>query len=370
MRYRRLPIEVESPEERGYGTIAHNLTESSVSDRTLEHYGVELSGAVLAYGDHRGLPELREHIAAAAPGCGAEHVLCTPGAAAALFFIATSVLSAGDHALVQHTNYATNLETPRLLGADVTPVELHLDDGFALDLDHLAAQVRRSTALISVTTPHNPTGTSLDRTQLEALVELAERHGCWLLVDETYREMAHDEPLPVAATLSDRAISVASVSKTYGLPGLRQGWVMTRHAELYETLLAAKEQVVICGSTLDESATAQVLARRDEHLPAIRDEIRRRTDLVSTWMADQTDWLEWVNPTGGVVCFPRVRRDVLDDMDRFYAVLGERHGTFVGEGHWFDADRHHFRLGFGWPSTDELRGGLAALRATADELRS
>ena len=142
-----MPIEVESPEERGYGSLRHNLTESSVSDATLEQYGVDLSGQVLAYGDHRGLPELRELIVDGATGCTADDVLCTPGAAAALFFVATSVLSAGDHALVQHTNYATNLETPRLLGVDVQRIELRLEDGFALDLERLAADVRPSTAL-------------------------------------------------------------------------------------------------------------------------------------------------------------------------------------------------------------------------------
>jgi DNA-binding transcriptional MocR family regulator len=64
-----------------------------------------------------------------------------------------------------------------------------------------------------------------------------------------------------------------------------------------------------------------------------------------------------------------VRADVIDDMDRFYRVLADEHGTFVGEGHWFDADRRHFRLGFGWPGMDELRAGLASLRSTADQLR-
>lgn len=364
-----MPIEIESPEERGYGSIRHNLTESSVRDATLEQYGVDLSGQVLAYGDHRGLPELRELLADGTDDCTAEHVLCTPGAAAALFFVATSVLSAGDHALVEHTNYATNLETPRLLGADVQRIELQLEDGFALDLDRLAHQIRPSTALISVTTPHNPTGATLALHELEALVELAERHACWLLVDETYREMTHHTPLPVAASLSDRAISVCSVSKTYGLPGLRLGWVISRHPELYETLLAAKEQIVICGSTLDEEATRQVLGRRGEHLETIRADIADRLGRVTAWMADQSDWLEWVPPTGGVVCFPRVRAEVIPDMDPFYEVLGAQHGTFVGEGHWFEADRHHFRLGFGWPTIDELLGGLEALSATARSVR-
>jgi aspartate/methionine/tyrosine aminotransferase len=368
VRYRRLPIEIESPEERGYGTIRNNLTESSCADASLEDYGIDLGGAVLAYGDHRGLPELRELIAADAPGTGPADVLCTPGAAAALFFVATALLGAGDHALIEHTNYATNLETPRLLGADVEVIDLRIEDGFRLDVDRVAAAVRPGTRLVSVTVPHNPTGTVLTAEELAALVELAERNDLWLLVDETYREMTAGEPLPVAASLSERAISVSSLSKTYGLPGLRLGWITTRSPELQELFLAAKEQVVICGSTLDEEAARQVLARRAEHLSRIRADVAGRTATVRSWLAAQ-DWLDVVEPRGGVVCFPRLRAGVVDDVDAFYRLLNED-GTYVGEGHWFDADRRHFRLGFGWPPPEELERGLASLRTTADRLRA
>lgn len=364
MRYRRLPIEIESPEERGYGSIRCNLTESSVTDATLESYGVDLSGLVLAYGDHRGLPELRELIASDGSMSPAD-VLCAPGAAAALFFVATALLEVGDHAVIEHTNYATNIETPQLIGAHVEPIELRLEQGFELDLGRLAAAIRPETRLISITTPHNPTGTALTLDQLHGVIELAEQRGCWLLVDETYREMSRGTPLPVAASLSDRAISVSSLSKTYGLPGLRLGWIVTRNSELQERFLAAKEQIVICGSTLDEEAARQVLARRDEHLTRILASIEERAAIVSDWMADQSDWLEWVEPGGGVVCFPRIRSSAVTDLHEFYRVLNTDHGTFVGEGHWFETDRHHFRLGFGWPSIDELRAGLAGLAATA-----
>lgn len=366
MRYRRLPIEVESPEERGYDSIRCNLTESSFSDGTLEDFGVELSGLTIAYGDHRGIPDLRELIAGHSSGSdgsvAADEVLCTPGAAAALFFTSTSLLEAGDHLLVEHTNYATNLETPRVLGAEVEVLELRHDDGFRLDVEHVAASVRPTTRLISVTTPHNPTGTVLSRAQLDELVSIVEHHGIHLLVDETYRDMDPD-PLPVAATLSERAISVGSLSKSYGLPGLRLGWIISRDEALRERLLAAKEQVVICGSTLDEEAARQVLARRDEHLRRILATIGERRAVLDEWLAEQ-DCIEVVAPDAGVVCFPRLRAGAIDDVDGFYDAINAD-GTFVGEGHWFDADRRHFRLGFGWPSTAELRDGLSSLAAAA-----
>lgn len=373
MRYRRLPIEIESPEERGYDTIRCNLTESSFTDGTLAEFDVKLSGEVpVAYGDHRGLPELRALIAEASnpsgpPTLGPDDVVCTPGAAAALFFVATSLLEPGDHVLVEHTNYATNLETPRVIGAAVEPLELRIDDAFHLDVDRVAASIRPDTKLISVTSPHNPTGTVLSGDQLEALVELAERHDLWLLVDETYRDM-DPNPLPVAATMSTRAISVSSMSKSYGLPGLRLGWAVTQHPEMQQRLLAAKEQVVICGSALDEEAARQVLQRRSEHLERILGTIAERKAVLLDWFKSQ-DWLDVVEPSAGVVCFPRLREGVVDDVDGWYRAINDD-GTFVGEGHWFDTDRRHFRLGFGWPTTEELRCGLASLEAGAAAVRA
>jgi aspartate/methionine/tyrosine aminotransferase len=187
-----------------------------------------------------------------------------------------------------------------------------------------------------------------------------------LLCDETYRDLTHAEPLPLAASLSDRAVSVASLSKAYGLPGLRVGWAITRDAALRETLLAAKEQIVICGATLDEAIAAAVLSDRDRILPPIRELVADHLQRVAGWI-DGDDRVEWVRPEGGVVCFPRIRPDVPVDLERFYDLLLERHGTYVGPGHWFDADRRHFRVGFGWPSTSDLDAGLAALSKSLDE---
>jgi len=372
-----MPIEVESPEQLGYDTIANNLSESSVSDRRLSDLGIALTkpdaaGAtlddlLLCYGDHLGDPVLREAVAAGGSGLRPDDVLVTPGAAAALFATATAVLEPSDHAVVVRTNYATNLETPRAIGADLDIVDLDYDAKWCLDVDVLAARVRPgSTRLISVTCPHNPTGTLLAEADLHALVALAERSGAVLLVDETYRDLTRGGALPVAATLSDRAISVSSMSKAYGLPGLRIGWAVCRDPQLKETLLAAKEQMVICGATLDEAVAGRVLAERARILPPILDDVRERLDVVRAWMGAQ-DVFEWVEPRGGVVGLVRFAPDVSVDTDRFYEALLHRHGTYVGPGHWFEVDDRHFRLGFGWPPIAQLHAGLAALSAAAAE---
>jgi aspartate/methionine/tyrosine aminotransferase len=367
MRYRRLPIEIESPEELGYDAIANNLSESSFSDMRLSDYGIEaeLSDLLLQYGDHRGLRRLRDLIAADGPPLDPDQVIVTAGAAAALFVVSTALLGPGEHAVIASPNYATNLETPTAVGAEVETVELRFEDRWELDLDRLAAALRPQTRLVSLTYPHNPTGAMIDRAGLEAAVEIVERHGnARLLVDETYRELAYGAPLPIAASLSPRAISVSSMSKTYGLPGLRVGWLTCRDPELSETLLAAKEQILICGATLDEEMAARVLAERDRILPGIREKVERHLAIVREWIASQ-EVFEWVEPRAGVVCFPRVRADHPLDPDRFYDVLLREHGTYVGPGHWFGQDRRSFRLGFAWPATAELQRGLGGLSAAA-----
>ena len=368
MRYRRMPIEVESPEQLGYDTITNNLSESSVADRRLRDLGlsIELDDLLLCYGDHLGDPLLREAVAAGGDGLHADEVLVTAGAAAALFCIATTLLERHDHAVIVRTNYATNLETPRAIGAELEVVDLRFEDGWRLDVARMAALVRDGhTKLISVTQPHNPTGTMFDLATLEALVELAERSGAVLLVDETYRDLTHGVALPLASTLSPRVISVASMSKAYGLPGLRVGWAVCRDPALAERLLAAKEQVLICGPTLDERIAGTVLAARSTVLPPILDDARDRLEVVRAWMAGQSTF-EWVEPSGGVVGLVRLRPDVPLDTERFYEVLLAEHGTYVGPGHWFELDDRHFRLGYGWPTMTELQAGLAALLAAAE----
>jgi aspartate/methionine/tyrosine aminotransferase len=368
VRYRRMPIEVESPEQLGYDTITNNLSESSISDRRLRDLGIDvddLDALLLCYGDHLGDPRLREAVAAGGPGVRPRDVLVTPGAAAALFCTATALLEPRDHAVVVRTNYATNLETPRAVGADVDIVDLAFDEGWALDLDRVRSLVRPgATRLLSVTCPHNPTGTTFPLATLEGLVDLAESSGAVLLVDETYRDLTHGDALPLAASLSPRVISVSSMSKAYGLPGLRVGWAVCRDPALADILLAAKEQIVICGATLDEAIAGRVLSDRARILPPIRADVRARLRVVTEWMAGQSVF-EWVPPTGGVVALLRARPGVDLDTDRFYEILLREHETYVGPGHWFELDDRHFRLGFGWPTLAELHAGLAALTVAA-----
>lgn len=362
MRYARMPIEIESPEEYGYARIRYNLSESSVADRKLSDLGLTIPDLTLLYGEHRGRERLRALIAAQGEGLGQGDVLITTGAAGALFIIATAVLGAQDHLIVVRPNYATNLETPRAIGCATTHIELSFDDGFRIDLDRVAASFTPVTRILSVTCPHNPTGVMCSEAELRALAELARSKGCYLLVDETYRDLSLDATLPLAASFGDNVIGVASLSKAYGVPGIRLGWIATTDAKLQETFLAAKEQISICGSVIDEWIGEQIMENRAAILAPVLAEMRRRRQLVAAWIA-QEKLLEWVPPSGGVVCFPHMRAVPPGGTDAFYRRLLEVHGTYVGPGHWFEMPDTYFRLGYGWPAAAELESGLRAISA-------
>ncbi len=360
MQYRRMPIEVESPEELGYGNIRYNLSESSIADQSLGGLGLVVPDLTLLYGEHRGSEALRSLIVAGASGLTADDVLTTGGAAGALFIVATCLLGPQDHLVVVRPNYATNLETPRAIGCRVSFIDLRFENGFRLDMDQLAAAITPQTKLVSITCPHNPTGTVLTEGQLRDLARITAARGCRLLVDETYRELAYAGALPIAASLGHNVISVSSLSKAYGVPGIRMGWLITQDKALRELFLAAKEQINICGSVLDEWVAEQVLLRRETFLTDTLAEMRRRRELVAQWLQAE-ELLEWVRPEGGVICLPRMRLEPPGGVAAFYRRLLEHHGTYVGPGHWFELNDRCFRLGYGWSTLAALRSGLAAI---------
>ncbi len=271
--------------------------------------------------------------------------------------------------IVARPNYATNIETPRSLGCQIDFLDLSFERGFAVDPDALAALIRPTTRLISLTTPHNPTGVAMSADTLSQVVALAERAGAHLLVDETYRDMTFSSPPPVAASLSDHAISVSSLSKSYGIPGIRLGWIACRDKALMHRFLCTKEQIGICGSVVDEAIGLAALAGADVWLGQSAARLATSFSTVQAWIAREPA-LEWVIPDGGCVCFPRIRADAGVDLTTFYRRLNEDHGAYVGPGHWFEQSDRLFRIGYGWPTPDELAGGLEAISRSLSAARA
>lgn len=357
-----MPIEIESPEQMGYDNVRYNLTESSVSDQLLGDLNFDLSKTLLCYGDHSGLPALREAIAKPY-NLGIKEILITQGAASALFIVASSLLEKGDHVLVMHPNYATNIETPKAIGCEVEKIELKFATKFRPDLEAIKKQIRPNTKLISITTPHNPTGMALTEEELLFFVELAESNNCYLLVDETYRELAFQKPTTLAACLSPKVISVSSLSKSYGLPGIRIGWIITINKQLQELFLAAKEQIFVTNSVLDETVASLFLEKSESLLAGIQKKNKKHFELVKAFI-EKEKRLNWVEPQGGVVCFPRI--EPMISLELFYQTLNHMYYTYVGPGHWFDVNKEFFRIGYGWPATDDLKVGLQNIKAALD----
>ena len=367
MKYKRMPIEIESPEEMGYDTIQYNLSESSVRDLPFKELDVDLSEVVLAYTVHRGDAYLRSLILEESTYFQVDDVLVTTGAALALFIVSTTLLDKNDHIIVIRPNYATNIETPRAIGCAMTIVDLNFDQQFDLDVEAISNAIQPNTKLISLTNPHNPTGKVFPLDAIKSIIAIAEKKGCRVLVDETYRDLNFQTPLlPYFASLSDRVISVGSLSKSFGAPGIRTGWLICRDKALMEQFLAAKEQMILGNAVLDETIAIHLLAQKSTFLPPIHAHIRDNFAILNAWMNEQT-LLEWVQPEAGVVCFPRLKQGLQLDFPNFKKTLYQEHQTMVGYGHWFEQPERYFRIGFGYPSTSDLKAGLACLDLSLDQ---
>jgi aspartate/methionine/tyrosine aminotransferase len=369
MKYRRMRIEMESPEEYGYSSIRCNLAESSFADQSPDFGKLIPPGLKLAYNDHRGLPELRELIAAMYPDTLPSDVLVTAGASSALFIVQTALLEKGKGLMVQFPNYATLLETPYAIGAEINKLEMDFDAGFEPTVPTPKEVKDKKIALISFTSPHNPTGSVLSEENWDLIGQLGLEAGVPVLMDETYRDFLPEGATGLNSTFYPSLIRVSSLSKAFGLPGLRIGWIITRNKELYKKFLAAKEQIFICNSLVDEVIAAGVLNGRDTWRRKISTIVEEGKETVKKWIRGETR-LEWVEPRAGVVCFPGIAKSAGIDATRFHALLWEREKILVGRGSWFDCSDHYFRIGFGWPGPEELKTGLEGISRTLDFLQS
>ena len=365
--YRRTPIEVESPEEFGYDKIKYNLAESSVPDFILGDLGLDLNNLKLSYSDHLGYPELRQAIAEE-DNIKPDNILLTTGAAGALFITATSLLSQKDHIVLLHPNYVANLETPRAIGCQIDYLRLSKEKRFKLDLNQLEETIKPNTCLVSLTYPQNPTGTVLTKTELNEIIALVESKGIYLLLDETYRDMTFNgSPLPLAASLSENVISVSSFSKAYGLPGVRLGWLITQNPVLMETFLAAKELIFICNSIVDEVIGSRFYTDfKTDFLKDIKAHVSTNFNILEKFMANNS-YLDWIKPEAGCIGFPWIKENVELSGKKFNNVLKETYKTFIAPGHWFEVDERFFRVGYGYPSANELEGGLQSITAAIED---
>ena len=336
--------------------VEYDIGESAVKFLTFEDLKIDLGRLPLRYGFHKGRPDLRGYIAEQYPGLSSEQVIVTSGASEANFAIIAALMSPGDHCVVELPNYTSMYEVPKSLGCDVSLLKLRFEDKFKPDIAELESLITPKTKLVSLTHPNNPTGSMITEDELREIIGIVEKHGVYLLFDETYREFAFDEVLPAAASLSPRVISISSMSKCYGLPGIRIGWAATQDQSVLDALLAIREQVSITNNAISEEIAESVLKRKTEFLHKSKLYVEKNRDYVGDWI-DRQDDFEWIFPEAGVVGFPRIKADVNVDPEKFFRLLAEKYRTFTIPGRCFDMDNHYFRLGFG-ADHDEIKTGL------------
>jgi aspartate/methionine/tyrosine aminotransferase len=180
--------------------------------------------------------------------------------------------------------------------------------------------------------------------------------------------MCFVKKLPVAASISSNVISVGSMSKAFGLPGIRVGWMICRNRQLMETFLAAKEQILITNSVVDEEIAYRYLLKKETFFGPVKKNIFDNFEIVKHFMNSQKI-LEWVEPKGGCVCFPRIRKEISVNTGRFHELLLEKYKTYVGRGHWFEEDGRYMRIGYSWDKQEKLVKGLSNILLAIEDAR-
>jgi aspartate/methionine/tyrosine aminotransferase len=295
-------------------------------------------------------------------GTTSERVALASGASGANFLVLATLLAPGDEVLVEKPAYDPLLGAARLLGAAVKRFERSFDSGFRVDPDAVAAALTPATRLVVITHPHNPSGAALDDETLDALGDLAERHGVHVLVDEVYLDTLVPPPAP-AANRSERLISTSSLTKSYGLAGLRAGWVLAA-PEVADAVRRVRGTVEAIGAFPGEQL-AWVAFQNIEALAARAQAILVPGAMLMSDFVAQRRELDWVPPSGGTVAFPRLRGH--DDAGPFVERLLAEFDTSVVPGRFFEAPAH-FRIAFGGDHA-ALTGGLEQLGRALDTLQ-
>lgn len=352
----------------------HDLAESTGPDLRLGTLlgPNEIDDLPLAYGPAEGGAKLRAAIAKA-HGVSAEEVVVTVGGTHALFLLAFILCDPGSEAVIAEPCFPIATGSLRAVGTRLRTLRLSFDDQYRLDAESLAAVLSPKTRIVSLATPQNPSGVSIAADTIQAALDRMKRicPEAFLLIDETYREAAYGTaPIaPSAATLSRKVISIASLSKCHGAPGLRIGWAIVRDCDLRKQMIVGKFNTVISCSSVDEALALRVFERREVIVSDRRVHLQENLQRAKAWVCANPELIEWVEPDAGAICCVRLRRNVYSDasVDGFYRHVAEK-GARVANGTWFGDEARVFRLGFGLLQASELDEALAAVTSALHQV--
>ncbi len=358
--------------ERMQSTYEHhveiNLSESGVHPLTLGELLEDaperesLFSRQLCYTQTNGTPALRAEIAALYPGSTIEHVEVTNGGAEANFLVCWSLLGPEDEVVMMVPNYMQAWGLARAFAGKVAPWPLREGPGprWQPDLDELRALVTPRTRLIAICNPNNPTGARLTGAELDAIGAIADRHGAWVLSDEIYRGAELDGlDTETMWGRAERVIVTSGLSKAYGLPGLRIGWVVAP-PDTAESLWSYHDYTTIAPSALSDALATVALApaRRANLLERTRAILRRNYPVVAAWLHSRPKTFSYIPPEAGAIIYVRYHNSV--NSTALTTRLREDKGVLIVPGDHFGMDGF-LRIGFG-SDLEGLREGLSRLQ--------
>ncbi len=311
--------------------------------------------------DFRGLPELRAHVLAQAGltgVCAIGDVLITAGAAEANYLAIMQLLQPQDEIIIETPGWPQARVLANAIGAKITCIDRQETDGWHFPIDRLAEAVSDRTKMIFLTNPNNPTGDLLSADEIARLVEIADRVGAWLLIDEVYAGLEWDGPrAPSVAGLYEKGITTGSVSKALGLQGLRTGWMICQDPDMIMDAVILRENASeimnIMGEVIAEIALRP--ARYASEMAKARGAARENLAQMNAWV-DAQPGLTWVPPRAGLIGLARLPRGI-DSDDFARRLLADPYRTFLLPGSAYDQP-NHIRLGVGGGAAVNLHDGL------------
>lgn len=293
-------------------------------------------------------------------GVSEDSVVSTIGTSQALFLVCAALLEPGDEVLVETPVYEPLLAVPEAFAARVVRLSRRYEEGYQFSLEIVKRFLSPKTRFILLTNLHNPSGTLIPRAFLEQVVQTARERDVSVVVDEIYLEFLDDEP--TAFHLADNVIVISSLTKVFGLGDIRCGWVLAQ-PELARSMRRIIDSMHVEGVFIGENIAFRAFDRLDEIKKKNRAWISRNRALVRDFIGRE-DSLSWIEPTDGVVCFPKIENpsvngDILADL------LRSKHDTAIVPGSFFEQSQH-FRLGFG-VNTDSVEAGLDNIRKVLKE---
>lgn len=324
----------------------------------------EFENLWLGYTETFGAPDLREVIAEMYADRNSDEVLCFAGASEGIFAANRVILDRHSHAIAITPNYQSHESLPLAI-CDTSGVPLDPDDNWSLDIDRIAQAIKPNTRLLTINFPHNPTGANLPLERLAALVALCRKHGIYILSDEIFNGLGRSGTvhMPYITEIYERGLSLNVMSKAYGMPGLRIGWIASADKELLLKMERAKHYLSICNSAPSERLAKIALRNRAEILARNCKIIDDNLEKLNAFFERHTDLFDWRVSDATCMAFPRYLG--ADGVEHFTQRLLEEAGVLLLPGSIYSSELaptplDRFRIGFGRSAID---AGIAAMDA-------